>query len=308
MDYLYLILGFVFLFVGGEMLVRSSVSLALKYNVSKLVVGVTVVSFATSAPELLVSLESTFSGFPDIAIGNVIGSNIANIGLVLALTCIVEPIFVDKNTLRYNYPVMILSSLVLFFTLFIFGGLNILSGIFYFSALLFFLIFIIKKSKNVEQNDDFDVESYSLIKSICLFLLGSLALYFGADFFIEGAVNIASSLGVSERIISLSLVAIGTSIPELAASLVAAFKKQNGIALGNLIGSNIFNILAVLGLTSIFIDVSVVDRDLVDKDIIWMLGFAIIIFPLLKMGKKNMLGKKEGFIILLFFLAYLYFL
>jgi cation:H+ antiporter len=308
MDYLFLALGFLFLFIGGEFLVKASVWLALKFNISKLVIGVTVVSFATSAPELLVSLESAMSGHSQISFGNVIGSNIANIGLVLGLTCIVGPMKVDKESLSLNYPMMLVSSLALFLALFFFNGINWIVGSVLFLALVLFLIVSISRPSTSDQ-EELDVDdSLTLTKSIFLLVIGGVGLYFGADFFIKGAVSIAKSFNIDDRIISLSLVAIGTSIPELAASLIAAFKKQNGIALGNLIGSNIFNILAVLGITSFFVELNLEDKTIFYTDLIWMMAFALIIYPLQKIGKKNMLGLREGIVILAMYLAYLCFL
>jgi cation:H+ antiporter len=308
MDYLFLALGFLFLFLGGEFLVKASVWLALKFNISKLVIGVTVVSFATSAPELLVSLESAMSGHSQISFGNVIGSNIANIGLVLGLTCIVGPMKVDKESLSLNYPMMLISSLALFLSLFFFNGINWIVGSVLFLALVLFLIVSVSRSSASDQEELEVDDSLTLTKSVFLLVLGGVGLYFGADFFIKGAVSIAKSFNIDDRIISLSLVAIGTSIPELAASLIAAFKKQNGIALGNLIGSNIFNILAVLGITSFFVELNLEDKTIFYTDLIWMMAFALIIYPLQKIGKKNMLGLREGIVILAMYLAYLYFL
>ena len=308
MDYLFLALGFLFLFLGGEFLVKASVWLALKFNISKLVIGVTVVSFATSAPELLVSLESAMSGHSQISFGNVIGSNIANIGLVLGLTCIVGPMKVDKESLSLNYPMMLISSLALFLALFFFNGINWIVGSVLFLALVLFLIVSVSRSSTSDQEELEVDDSLTLTKSVFLLVLGGVGLYFGADFFIKGAVSIAKSFNIDDRIISLSLVAIGTSIPELAASLIAAFKKQNGIALGNLIGSNIFNILAVLGITSFFVELNLEDKTIFYTDLIWMMAFALIIYPLQKIGKKNMLGLREGIVILAMYLAYLYFL
>ena len=308
MDYLFLALGFLFLFLGGEFLVKASVWLALKFNISKLVIGVTVVSFATSAPGLLVSLESAMSGHSQITFGNVIGSNIANIGLVLGLTCIVGPMKVDKESLSLNYPMMLISSLALFLALFFFNGINWIVGSVLFLALVLFLIVSVSRSSASDQEELEVDDSLTLTKSVFLLVLGGVGLYFGADFFIKGAVSIAKSFNIDDRIISLSLVAIGTSIPELAASLIAAFKKQNGIALGNLIGSNIFNILAVLGITSFFVELNLEDKTIFYTDLIWMMAFALIIYPLQKIGKKNMLGLREGIVILAMYLAYLFFL
>ena len=308
MEYFFLISGLVLLFLGGEFLVRSAVSIALKFNISKLVVGMTVVSLATSAPELLVSLESALDNHSDISFGNVIGSNIANIGLVLGLTCLVMPIPVSSETLKINYPVMSLVSILLVAVLYIFQGVNLYVGIFFLLFLggfLYFLVYNSKKNNSPEDSsEEFRIDSNW--KSVLFLVLGGAGLYYGADLFINGAVDISTDWGVSDRIISLSVVAIGTSVPELAASLIAAFKKQDGIALGNLLGSNIFNILAVLGVTSLFTNLQVIDMDLIFKDVWWMLGFAFVLYPLIKIGQKNMLNKKDGVLILLAYIAYIY--
>ena len=248
------------------------------------------------------------SGHSQITFGNVIGSNIANIGLVLGLTCIVGPMKVDKESLSLNYPMMLISSLALFLALFFFNGINWIVGSVLFLALVLFLIVSVSRSSASDQEELEVDDSLTLTKSVFLLVLGGVGLYFGADFFIKGAVSIAKSFNIDDRIISLSLVAIGTSIPELAASLIAAFKKQNGIALGNLIGSNIFNILAVLGITSFFVELNLEDKTIFYTDLIWMMAFALIIYPLQKIGKKNMLGLREGIVILAMYLAYLYFL
>jgi cation:H+ antiporter len=308
MDYIFLVLGLVFLFMGGECLVKSSVWLALKFNISKLVVGVTVVSFATSAPELLVSLESALSSHPEISFGNVIGSNIANIGLVLGLTCIVSPISVSGESLTNNYPMMLFASLSLVLAMFFTNGLGWVVGSLFIIFLLFFLFFSIKKS-SIDSQERVELDpNLNTTKSTFLIVIGGLGLYFGAEFFIKSAVNIAKSFEINDRIISLSLVAIGTSIPELATSLIAAFKKQNSIAFGNLIGSNIFNVFAVLGITSVFADLNLDQVNIFYPDLIWMMAFAFILFPLQKFGIKNKLGFKEGIVLLSMYLAYLFLL
>jgi cation:H+ antiporter len=226
------------------------------------------------------------SGYPQMSFGNVIGSNIANIGLVLALTSIVSPVKVDNESLGLNYPMMIGASFALMIVMYFFNGINWLIGSVFLIALIIFLVVAVTKSSH-DQEEDVEIDqSLNFSKSLILLLLGALGLYFGADWFIKGAVNIAKSFNIDERIISLSLVAIGTSIPELAVSLIAAFKKKNGFALGNLIGSNIFNILAVLGISSLFVDLSLEDTTLFYSDITWMIAFALMLYPLIKIGKK----------------------
>ena len=308
MVYFLLIVGLVLLFAGGEFLVKSSVSLALRLKISRLVVGMTIVSMATSAPELLVSIQSILSGHSDICFGNIIGSNIANIGLVLAVISLISPIAVSSQTLRVNYPMMLLASVIFFFVLHFFNVISWQVGLSFLIILSVFMFWLVKKSRNDNQNDNLDVvssENDSLIKSLIYILSGAFGLYYGSGLFVDNAVIIAQDLGVSDRIISLSLVAIGTSIPELATSIIAAFKKQNSIALGNLLGSNIFNILAVLGLSSLVSDLTVFDVQLINKDLWWMLGFSLVIYPLIAINKEKKLTKTAGAILLAFYIIYI---
>ena len=211
MDYFYLIFGFLLLFFGGDFLVRSSIDLAFRFKVSKLVIGVTIVSLATSAPELLVSLESVFSGHSDIAFGNVIGSNIANIGLVLALTCMVEPIIADRNTIRTNYPFMILCSVLLFLSMLFTDGIPSWVGGVFVVLLTLFLLYVIRKSDNSFIQDDIEVRSISLTKSILTLIGGSFGLYFGADLFINGTIggSTPATLKVEDDSLDIQLVLDG---------------------------------------------------------------------------------------------------
>ncbi|SHJ11740.1 cation:H+ antiporter [Mesonia phycicola] len=297
----YIVIGFVLLVVGGEYLVRSSVALSFKFNISKMVIGLTVVSFATSLPELLVSLQAALDGFSDISLGNVIGSNIANIGLVLGITSIISAIDVDKDFYKFNWPVMLLFSLALY--VFLQSDLEIsrVEGGIFVGAILIYLIILIKRARKqtnvtVEEVDD-SLQVVSGFKIIIWLLIGGAALYFGSDWLVEGAVDIATEFGVSERIISVTMIAIGTSVPELAASVMAALKKEKALSLGNLIGSNIFNIGSVLGLTALIKPIAVESQEVLTKDILWMLGFAIILLPLVFLPKKYTFSRYKGLII-----------
>ncbi|MCB0387882.1 MAG: calcium/sodium antiporter, partial [Winogradskyella sp.] len=229
-------------------------SLSFKFNISKLVIGMTVVSFATSAPELLVSLQAALDGSPDIALGNVIGSNIANIGLVLGITAIISPLSISEDFYKLNWPMMMLLSIALYFILKSGLIINFTEGLLLFVSLIVFLYILIKRSKekdtvDIEEVDD-ALQKTSNFKIIVWLLIGGFALYFGSEWLVLGAKDLALSFGVSERVISVTMVAIGTSVPELAASVIAAVKQEKAISLGNLIGSNIFNIASVLGLTA----------------------------------------------------------
>ena len=302
---MFMILGFVLLVVGGEYLVRASVGLSFKLNLSKMVIGLTVVSFATSVPELLVSLNAALQGAPAIAINNVIGSNIANIGLVLGITAICTTIEVDQSFYKFNWPALIVFSLLIYYFLQNDHQLTSIEGWVLFVALLVFIFLLLKKSRSSsDQASDTTIDALSKVSYFKIFVwltIGGVALYFGAKWLVDGAVVVAEKMGVSEAVISVSLVAVGTSIPELAASIIAVIKKEKAISLGNLIGSNIFNIGSVLGLTSIVKSISVDDSQILSRDILWMLVFAVIILPLVVLKKRNKLQFKEGFFLVLLY-------
>jgi len=294
-------LGFTLLVIGGEFLVRSSVALSFKFNISKMVIGMTVVSFATSAPELLVSLQAALSGSPAIAINNVVGSNIANIGLVLGLIAMVGSIVVDKSFYKMNWPVMMLFSLAMYCFLKNDNLLSFIEGFILFSALIVFIVILVKRAKSdaiIEEVDE-SLAIVSNFKIIIWLLIGACSLYFGSEWLVDGAKQIALSVGVSEAVIGVSLIAIGTSVPELAASIVAAFKQEKAISLGNLIGSNIFNIGSVLGITAMVKPIPVEEIQILNNDIFWMLGFAAILLPMIFVKKKFQIDKLKGFILVL---------
>lgn len=309
MDIVLMLLGFVLLVVGGEYLVRASVGLSFKLNISKMVIGLTVVSFATSVPELLVSLNAALQGAPSIAINNVIGSNIANIGLVLGITAICTTIEVDKSFYKFNWPALIIFSLLIYYFLQNDQQLSSFEGWILFIALLVFIFLLLKKFRTSKAEDsDAIIDALSKVsyfKILIWLAIGGVALYFGADWLVNGAVVVAQKMGVSEAVISVSLVAVGTSIPELAASIIAVIKKEKAISLGNLIGSNIFNIGSVLGLTSILKTIPVVDTQILSRDILWMLVFAIVIMPLVLISKRHKLQFKEGFLLVLLYSVFI---
>ena len=311
MDYLLVFFGLVLLVVGGEFLVRSSVALSFKLHLSKMVIGLTVVSFATSAPELLVSLQAALNGFSDISLGNVIGSNIANIGLVLGITAIISPLAIDKDFYKLNWPVMMVLSIALYFILK--SGLQISrsEGVALLLVLFIYLYILIiraKKQRGTQPVDDSIDEGLSKASNFKIgiwLLIGGVALYCGSELLVSGAVSLAEGFGVSERVIAVTMIAVGTSIPELAASVIAALKKEKAISLGNLIGSNIFNISSVLGLTAIIQPLAVKSPKVLTNDIFWMIGFAAVLVPLAFLPKKFELGRKRG---LFLFLAYIIFI
>ncbi len=306
---LYVLIGLVLLVVGGEFLVRSSVALSFRLKLSKMVIGLTVVSFATSAPELLVSIQAALGGLSDISLGNVVGSNIANIGLVLGITAIIGPLAIDKDFYKFNWPVMVILSFALYLLLGNDGVLSQIEGLILISSLLVYLFLLIRRARKfsdamLEEVDD-SLQKTSNFKILIWLLIGGVALYFGSELLVSGAENIALKLGVSEGVIAVTLIAVGTSVPELAASVIAALKQEKAISLGNLIGSNIFNIASVLGITSLIQPIAVKDEALMSVNIYWMLGFAIILLPLAFVPKRMVLGRPKGVLI---FLAYCIFI
>ena len=301
MSLLWVILGFILLVVGGEFLVRSSVALSFKFSISKMIIGMTVVSFATSAPELLVSLQAALSGSPAIAINNVVGSNIANIGLVLGITALVGSIAVDKSFYKLNWPVMMMFSIVLYYFLKNDNVLTAIEGGVLFAGLIAFLIFLIRSAKKdivIEEVDD-ALSTVSNFKIGLWLLIGATSLYFGSEWLVLGAKEIATAVGVSEAVIGVSLIAIGTSVPELAASVIAAAKQEKAISLGNLIGSNIFNIGSVLGLTAMVTPIPITEPQILSSDIFWMLGFSSVLIPLILLPKRYQISRAKGFFLVM---------
>ena len=308
-----LFLGFILLFFGGELLVRASVSLATKMNVSTLVIGMTIVSFATSAPELFVSLKAVFSNSGDISLGNSIGSNIANIAFVLAITAIFFKVKIAKKVLSLNYPLLLIASLLLAFILYYFKGVSSFIGYIFVIILITYILILINDARdnqlNAKSEEHVVTSSKNTItyfKSISMLLLGVLLLKYGADFLVNSAMNIADYFEVPERVIAVTIVAIGTSIPELAASIIAAYRNEDSLAIGNLIGSNVFNIFAVLGLTAIIKPINMIEKALLSFDTMWMLAITIVFGASLYLNKKRYLYRKEGLFLFVLYLLYIY--
>ena len=299
MDYIAIVVGLLLLIKGGDWLLDAAVGLSLKFNIPKIVIGMTVVSFATSAPELIVSIQAAMSGHADLSIGNVVGSNIANLAFVLAIVIIISPIDVTKSFYTTDWPAMIFATVLFYFFIAFDGVLSSYEGGILFFSLIFFIIYLIKYQKPAVIEEISEIEEVLSYKKISYyFILGSFCLWLGSEALVGGAVSIAKSLGVSERIISISILSIGTSIPELSASLIAIINKQKAISLGNLIGSNIFNLLAVMGITSMIVPIHAGDNSLINRDMIWMIAISIIILPLVFFPKKKRLGPIDGIILL----------
>lgn len=304
-DLLWLLLGFLLLISCGELLVKGGVALAYKARLSTLVVGMTVVSLGTSAPELLVSLKAAMTDYDEISIGNVVGSNIANIGLVLGTTVIIFPLAADRDTLRLDWPAMMLASFLFFF--FIQDGtIQRWEGAIMLGGLIAYITYIVRRSRKRGSSGEEEPERISMspMKMGLFLFLGILGLAFGSDLLIDGAVGIAEKAGVSEHVIAVTLVAFGTSVPELFTSTIAAFRKTGNISIGNLVGSNLFNLLFILGTVGLAHPLEIKDRVL-DSDVYWMLGTSFLILPFMLIGRK--IGRLEGSLLLLAYLAYIYF-
>ncbi len=307
LDLLILSIGLATLILGGDVLVKGASRVALRFNVSPMIVGLTIVAFSTSAPELLVSLKAAFKEAPDFAMGNVIGSNIANLSLVLGAACLFGFIPIHKGTARRDWLVTMLAS-VLLYILTKDGDLTFLEGVILFSGLIAYLIFLLVRTKKEQVKLDITYDrsrdtSFEKLKDLFYIALGGLCLYFGSEWFINGAESMASNLGVSQRIIGLTVLALGTSLPELATSIIAARKGETDLALGNLFGSNIFNILSILGITSIVHGLTI-NPMIIKSDIIWMLGLTLGILPLMLFRRR--LGTVSGIILLTFYSLYIF--
>ncbi|ALM20407.1 membrane protein [Nonlabens sp. MIC269] len=311
MSILYLFLGLIALIVGGEFLVRSSVGLSLKLNLSRMIIGLTVVSFATSAPELIVSVQAALNGSPGLSLGNVIGSNVANIGLVLGVTALISSLTIERDFFKFNWPWMVLFSILLYLCLYTGNMLERWEGLLLLGLIVLFLVLLIRratKGNRDSQEMDEELQESQWWKIIVFLTIGGLALWKGSEWLVTGAIDIAEKLEIPKSIIGISMVAVGTSVPELAASIIAALKKEKAISLGNLIGSNIFNIGSVLGITALITPINVPEDapSLMSNDIFWMLGFALILLPLAYLPKWFTLTRIKGIVLLSLYVLFIY--
>ena len=307
MDFLGIFFGIILLSHGGDILTKSSVDISLKFSVPKIIIGMTVVSFATSAPELIVSLNATLNGFSNFAIGNVIGSNIANIGLVLGIITIIYPITLKQRFYTSDFPILMLSTFLFYLLLITGSKISRVEGIILLVliSLIIIYLFLYQKKSISEFSDLGDISKISISKSIIYVLFSGLLLWLGSETLIKSAISIANRYEISERVISVTMVAIGTSIPELAASVVASVKKQNDLSIGNLIGSNIFNLLVVIGITSTVLPIEQIDSKIIFNDMLWVILFSAIILPLAYLKRKNILTRKKGIILLTLYLIFI---
>ena len=306
MEYLAIVLGLILLIKGGDWVLDSAILFSLRLNIPKIVVGMTVVSFATSAPELIVSINAALNGYPDLAVGNIVGSNIANLALVLGIVVFITPIKIDKIFIKYDWPAMIFVTLLFYFLLKSDYTLTLFESILFIAVLLAYLISLFLFQKNRINDLEIDVDtSMNFLKIFSLLIFGSFFLWLGSEVLIKGAISLASKLGISERIIGVTIIAFGTSIPELSTSIVAIINKEQNISLGNLIGSNIFDMLGVIGITGILSQIVISDKGLIDSDLIWMVSLAFLILPLVFFPNKMKFGRAEGVLLLLFYLLFI---
>jgi cation:H+ antiporter len=295
------------LILGGNWLLKSAVALSLKLEIPKIVIGMTIVSFATSAPELIVSVNAAINGASDLALGNVVGSNIANISLILGVTLLFGSIEVQRGFYKVDWPVMMLTSILLFLFLIDDKIIKQYEGFIFLSLLIVFLIFLLRFQKNAVIDElPEDDEPLPLYKIVFFLAIGGIGLWGGSELLINGSISLAKDFNVSERVIGVTVVSVGTSIPELAASIIAVIKKEKAISLGNLVGSNIFNILGVLGITAIITPIEVVDDKFLTNDIYWMLATALLVLPLVFLPKGLRLNWIDGILLIIVYSGFVY--
>ena len=306
---IFLISGLLALFIGAEGLIRGSSALALKIGITPLVVGLTVVAFGTSTPELVVSLKAALIGNTSITLGNVIGSNIANIALILGTAALIRPLDVHANVVRKEIPIMIAFTILLILLL-IDGEVGFIDGIIFVISIVAYTIvniILARKEKNAEVENEFKDGLKTKINvpvSIIMIVAGLGLLILGANLFVNGAIAVAKFIGVNDAIIGLTVVAIGTSLPELITAAVASYKKESDIAVGNVVGSNIFNILGILGITALITSINTDELNFVDFGV--MLFAAIILLPLSKTGFK--ISRLEGAFLVVGYIIYIFYL
>lgn len=312
LTYILFVIGFIVLIKGADLLVDGSASIANKLNISSLVIGLTIVSFGTSSPEFVVNIIASTKGNSGLAIGNILGSNIANILLILGVSSIVYPLVTKKNTVAKEIPFSLLAVLlvgILVNDAFIdgstFSGLTRIDGIVLLTFFIIFLYYTFDISKASDDETDVNIKQLGNFKSFLFIMGGLIGLILGGKWIVDGAVKIAELFNVSQKLIGLTIVAIGTSLPELATSVVAAYKKQTDIAVGNVVGSNIFNIFWILGFSALIRPIPF-SRD-TNADILMVIVSSLILFIILFVGKKRTIEKWEGIVMVLIYIGYILF-
>lgn len=302
---LLILLSLVILYFAADWLVLGGASLAQRLGVSPLIVGLTVVSFGTSAPELLVSIQSSLSGQGALAVGNVVGSNMFNIGIILGVSALIYPLLVKRQLFKVDVPVMIIAT-VAFLITFRNGKLNFLEGVVFlviFVSYMLYLIYKAMKDKHQTQSESgFKTTKHWLI-DISLIVVGLIGLVHGSDLLVKNSVLVAREWGMSEALIGLTIVAAGTSMPELATSVVAALKKHSDIAIGNVVGSNIFNVLLILGTAGVIMPVETSDINLFDG--IYLLVTTLILFFFMK--ARRSISRLEGLVLVVVYFIYFFY-
>ncbi len=312
LTYVLFVIGFIMLIKGADMLVDGSIGISRRFGISDIVIGLTIVSFGTSAPELVVNLIASVNGNSEIAIGNILGSNIANILLILGIASVIYPLSVKKNTTYKEIPFALLASLVILFLAndMLFdstakAGLSTGDGVVLLGFFAIFLYYIVTISKD-DKNEVSTEEVMKLPKAILWILIGLTGLVVGGNWIVEGAIDIATQFGVSQSLIGLTVIAIGTSLPELATSAVAAYKKNTDIAIGNVVGSNIFNIFWILGISAVINPIPVLQRSNIDFAV--NILASVLLFAFLFIGKKHILQRWQGVAFIIFYLIYVSYL
>jgi cation:H+ antiporter len=313
LTYILFVVGFVLLISGANLLVEGSASIAKKLNISSIVIGLTIVAFGTSAPEFIVNIFASIQGNTDIAIGNILGSNIVNILLILGISAIIFPLATKENTVWKEIPLSLLAAILLGVmvndTLIdggTFSGITRIDGIVFLAFFIIFLYYTFGISKVSGENTDLEIKEMSYMKS-SLYIVGGLSgLIFGGKWIVDGAIKIAEGFNVSQSLIGLTVVAIGTSLPELATSAVAAYKKQSDIAIGNVVGSNIFNIFYILGFSALIRPLPFSKTS--DIDIMMTIFSSLILFLIMFIGKKHTVERWQGITMIIIYIGYVAYL
>lgn len=306
MDYLFLAIGLGLLFLSGNWLVTGSVQVARYFKVSSLVVGLTVVAFGTSAPELFVSLKAAYKGAPDISLGNVVGSNISNIGIVLGLVALIFPIKVEERNILKDWVVMLIASLLLVvFSIDL--KLGFFDGVILFSGLVAYVLWTVRNARKNSNRVVVNKPTMNRIKALGYIAISITGLYFGSDLLIDSSRAIALEFGLSERVIGVTIVAFGTSVPELITSLMAVLRKENEISIGNIVGSNIFNILSIIGITAMVHPISV-NSSILTFDYSWMIGFAVLLLLVMIPLRRGIINRYEGLALMAIYGFYVFWL
>jgi cation:H+ antiporter len=317
MVYFLFVVGFLLLLKGADWLVEGSSAIAKKYGLSPLIIGLTIVSFGTSLPELVINVLASLKGSSDIAIGNIIGSNISNLLLILGISAIIYPIAVKRSVVFSEIPFSLAAVTIMG----LLGNIVIFQGVekgaylsrfdgfillFYFALFLGYIIRVSKDDKDFAMHSDMEIHKIPLLKSFIFILAGITSLFIGGEWTVEGAIHVAREFGLTEEFIGLTVIAIGTSLPELVTSAVAAYKKDTEIALGNIIGSNIFNVLWILGISAIINPLEFTPS--LNDDLLIVVFATSLIFVILPFSKTGSMERPHGILFVLLYVLYLAYL